>query len=256
MITAIFLTDDIIRITVYHRLNKTQINCNFDLKQDEKIGEITVVPIEDCNNMNFILKSFYRPSKGDILHLYRQGHCVTSSAFDTTENRLELVTDSDFGSMFLLYDKALVVRSSSSVLFFKEHHETGLWTEYYRLNEMRGQIFYIKGNVRIQVTTPELIYFYLIDKLTLMPKLENVMKNFMDCSQIMFGARVRYGVSYKINQPGFTIYTRKYYHNFKITTTTTSHEGACGANIDIGNCYALANGLNCSIYDQVSLEVL
>ena len=36
-------------------------------------------------------------------------------------------------------------------------------------------IFYIKGNIRIQITTDEFIYFYLIDKETLMPTLENVM---------------------------------------------------------------------------------
>ena len=256
LITAIFLTDDIIRITVYHRVNRTQIHCNFDLAQDEKVGEVGVVSIADCNNMNFVLKSFFRPAQGDILNFYRQGQCVICNAWETAESRLERVTDSDFGSMFLLYDKALIVRSSSNILFFKEHPETGLWTQYHKLSEMRGQIFFIKGNVRIQVTTPELIYFFLIDRDTLLPKLENVMKNFMDCSQMMFGARVRYGVSYKINQPGFTIYTRKYYHNFKIITTTANHEGACGANIETGNCYALANGLTCNIHDQVTLEIL
>ena len=44
---------------------------------------------------------------------------------------------------------------------------------------MRGQIYFIKGNIRIQVTTDDKIYFFLIDKETFMPKLENVMYNFM-----------------------------------------------------------------------------
>lgn len=64
---------------------------------------------------------------------------------------------------------------------------------------MRGFIYYIKGNIRIQITTDELVYFYLIDKDTLMPNLENVMYNFMGCNQLMFGSRVRYGISYKQN---------------------------------------------------------
>lgn len=49
------------------------------------------------------------------------------------------------------------------------------------------------------MTTAEKINFYLIDKVTFMPTLENVMYNFMQCSQMMFGARVRYGISFKIN---------------------------------------------------------
>lgn len=41
------------------------------------------------------------------------------------------------------------------------------------------------------------IYFYLIDKQTLEPKLENVMYNYMKCTMMMFGRRVRYGITYK-----------------------------------------------------------
>lgn len=48
--------------------------------------------------------------------------------------------------------------------------------------EARGFIYYIKGNIRIQITTDELIYFYKIDPETLMPHLENVMYNYMNCT--------------------------------------------------------------------------
>lgn len=81
--------------------------------------------------------------------------------------------------MYLLFDQALVVRSSSSILFFKIDDETGLWKEYHRFPKMRGQIYFIRGNIRIQVTTDEMIYFYLIDKETLIPELENCMANYM-----------------------------------------------------------------------------
>lgn len=101
--------------------------------------------------------------------------------------------------MYLLFEQALVTRSSSSIMFFKIDPETKLWTKYKEFEEMRGQIFFIRGNIRIQVTTIDRIYFYLIDKQTFMPRLENVMKNFMQCSQMMFGSRVRYGISYKID---------------------------------------------------------
>ena len=47
---------------------------------------------------------------------------------------------------------------------------------------MRGFLYFIKGNIRIQITTDKLIYFYLINAETLMPELENVMYNFMACN--------------------------------------------------------------------------
>lgn len=84
--------------------------------------------------------------------------------------------------MYLVYGQALIVRSSNSIMFFKIHEETKLWYNYFTFDEMRGQIFFIRGNIRIQVTTAERIYFYLIDKVTFMPSLENVMNNFMQCS--------------------------------------------------------------------------
>jgi len=46
-------------------------------------------------------------------------------AADPKSCRCEKITDADLGSMYLLFDKALIVRSSSSVLFFKQSEETG-----------------------------------------------------------------------------------------------------------------------------------
>lgn len=104
--------------------------------------------------------------------------------------------------MVLVYNNALIARSSSDILFFKiekdEDTEERKWKLYHDI-EVRGFIYYIKGNVRIQVTTNDKIYFYLIDKDTLEPELENVMNNFMSCNQMMFGSKVRYCVTYKTN---------------------------------------------------------
>ena len=87
--------------------------------------------------------------------------------------------------MVLVFNEALIVRSSTKILFFKQIKdiETGEenWELYHDLN-IRGFIFYIKGNIRIQVTTDHMVYFYIIDKDTLMPELENVMYNFMGCN--------------------------------------------------------------------------
>ena len=133
--------------------------------------------------------------------------------------------------MFLIFNQILIARSSSDILFFKlvfdEQSETMKWQQY-RVIEARGFIYYIKGNVRIQITTDELIYFYLIDKETLEPILENVMFNYMNCTQMMFGSKVKYGVTYKTNQKSFGIYRRKYMHNFKVTVSQENLEGSRG----------------------------
>ena len=70
------------------------------------------------------------------------------------------------------------------------------WVQYHDI-KVRGFIYFIKGNIRIQITTDEMIYFYMINNETFLPELENVMYNFMDCNQMMFGSKRRYGVSYK-----------------------------------------------------------
>ena len=36
-----------------------------------------------------------------------------------------------------------------------------------------------------------------MDKETLMPKLENIMYNYMNCSMMMFGPLVRFGITFK-----------------------------------------------------------
>jgi hypothetical protein len=104
------------------------------------------------------------------------------NAQDPKHTKMEKITEADLGSMYLLFETALVTRSSSSILFFKISPETGLWTQYWELKDTRGQIYFIRGNIRIQIVTDEKIYFDLIDKNTCEPKLENVMYNYMGCS--------------------------------------------------------------------------
>jgi hypothetical protein len=66
----------------------------------------------------------------------------------------------------------------------------------------------------------------------------------------MFGTRVRYGISYKANQPGFQIFTRKYYHNFKVAITSDNFEGAKGANLGGMNAYIMAEKTKIGVYDD------
>lgn len=82
--------------------------------------------------------------------------------------------------------------------------------------------------MRFQIITDEKIFFYLVDQKTLMPTLENVMNNYMNCSMMMIGKFVRFAITYKTSQQGFTIYTRSCYHNFKVQLDTEDYEGSHG----------------------------
>ena len=62
------------------------------------------------------------------------------------------MTEMDLGQMILVYNSALIARSSSDILFFKiekdEDTEEKVWRQY-KVIEKRGFIYYIKGNIRI-----------------------------------------------------------------------------------------------------------
>ena len=142
--------------------------------------------------------------------------------------------------MYLINNKALIARSSSKIVFFKiveEEDENDpnkmnrFWKQYNQL-DVRGFIYFIKGNKRIQVTTDDKIYFYLIDPETFEPTLENVMFNFMGCNQMMFGSKVKYGITYKTNQKAFTVYRRKFIHSFRTPLLHDNFEGSKGLDLD------------------------
>ena len=57
---------------------------------------------------------------------------------DPSKSNVEKITDNDLGNMYLLFDQALVTRSSNSILFFKIDEETGFWTQYQKFDNMRG----------------------------------------------------------------------------------------------------------------------
>lgn len=159
-----------------------QYHFTYSYQEKKLLSETTVSEIQDCTILNFPIKSFYSRVTQNCYTFYRQGHAFTINAQTPAECKCEKITDADLGDMYLLFDQALVVRSSSSILFFKIDDESGLWKEYHRFPKMRGQIYFIRGNIRIQVTTDEMIYFYKIDKETLIPDLENCMANYMQCS--------------------------------------------------------------------------
>jgi len=97
--------------------------------------------------------------------------------------------------MYLVYNQVLVSRSSKSVYFFKieydEEEEDRVW-KLYNVIDIAGFISYTKGNIRMQIITDSRVYFYLMDKETLEPILENCMYNYARCNQMIIGKKVKY----------------------------------------------------------------
>ena len=96
----------------------------------------------------------------------------------------------------------------------------------------------------------------MIDKETFEPTLENVMYNNMNCSVMMFGAKVRFGVTYKANQPGFTIYSRKFYHNFKVTIDDKNYGGAMGQNLASLDAYVITHKDTITIIENTDFSFI
>lgn len=120
--------------------------------------------------------------------------------------------------MYLIYNKILVSRSSKSVYWFRmEPDDEGerLWQLYHTIDKP-AFISFTNGNVRMQLIQDKMIYFYLVDKVTLMPELEGAMNNYFNCNQMIIGKFVRYAITYKTNQPSFSITRRQYTHDFLV----------------------------------------
>ena len=78
------------------------------------------------------------------------------------------------------------------------------------------------------------------------------MYNFMKCTQVMFGKKVRYGITYKNNERGFDVYERKAMHNMKVKVQGQSYEGSKGLEIATMKAYIVTEVDKINIYDSIS----
>lgn len=165
---------------------------------------------------------------------------------------MQKMTDLDLGTMFLFKNKALIARTSSDISFFKiKKNEEGekKWMLYHTL-PIRGFLYYMRGNIRIQITTDEKIYFYLINGDTLMPTLDNVMFNYMNCVQMMIGSKVKYCVTYKNGQRSFNVFRAKYQHDFRLSVLSKNLEGAKAMELTKSNRFLVARLDQILIFDS------
>jgi len=118
-------------ICVYHRFERKQYHFSYSVQEKKVIDEPTVCEIKDCTVLNFPIKSFYSAAHNNCYTFYRQGHAFTMEAQAPANCHCVPITSADLGSMYLLFDQALIVRSSSSILFFKTDPETKQWVQYH-----------------------------------------------------------------------------------------------------------------------------
>lgn len=160
-----------------------------------KVSQKQSCLIKDSSKLNFACRSFYNEEWNECYTFYRQGQVATIKKDSNEQPFFESMTKADLGDMYMAFEKALIVRSSSNFIIFRklqveeesdDYEGVRLvwrWKQIHVIKNMRGFCFFIHGNVRFQITTGEKIYFYIFkDKVTLIPELENVMYNFMGCS--------------------------------------------------------------------------
>ena len=66
---------------------------------------------------------------------------------------------------------------------------------------------------------------------------------------MMFGKRVRYGLTYKSNQRSFEIYTRKCMHNLKVCVENSNLEGAISVELTKYKVFLVSNIDKVLMYD-------
>ena len=75
------------------------------------------------------------------------------------------------------------------------------------------------------------------------------MNNFMNCSLMMFGAKGKYGITYKTNEGNFDVYRRKYIHDYKVAVVDGNMDGSRGLPIESMNAFLISQVNIIKFYD-------
>lgn len=89
---------------------------------------------------------------------------------------------------------------------------------------------------------------------TFEPSLDNVMYNFMGCSQMMFGSKVKYGITYKTNQKSFDVYRRHFIHDYKVPISHETLEGSMGLDLPSMNAFLMTNIDKIYVHDSETYQ--
>ena len=76
----------------------------------------------------------------------------------------------------------------------------------------------------------------------MIPILEDVVDNYMQCSTIMFGGKENYCITFKQNQKSFDIYRQKYIHSFKQVVYHHDFNKSLGLELKSLNSFVVTRG--------------
>ena len=75
------------------------------------------------------------------------------------------------------------------------------------------------------------------------------MQNFMQCSHMIFGSRVRFCICYKEHQRSFDVYTRKYAHSFMDTVVDDDYSRSRALIVPSMNAFLVSDGCKIKFFD-------
>lgn len=111
-ITCTFITDDRIFVNLFHNFTLTHYHFVYNITSGSMEGNAGKY-VMDCSKKNFPYKSFYNDELNEIYSFYRQGFSYIIPADDGENFICDRMTDRDLGQMYLVYNSALICRSSS-----------------------------------------------------------------------------------------------------------------------------------------------
>ena len=134
-ITCTFVSDEKIFINLFHNYSSTHYHFIYDFKKKSIVDGGVVSRHIDCSKKNFPYKCFYNDELGEIYSFYRQGHSFVVKDSDSSSYEFERMTDLDLGQMYLVFNTALITRSSSDIYFFKlefdEAQNRRIWKQFH-----------------------------------------------------------------------------------------------------------------------------
>jgi len=73
---------------------------------------------------------------------------------------------------------------------------------------------------------------------------------------MMFGNKVRYGITYKANEKSFDVWQRKYSHNFSANLCHDNLEGCLGLPMESTETFLVSNVSEINVYDLRTYEAV
>ena len=117
-ITCCFIDDKTIFVSLFENYSLTHYHFFFNIDTKEIVGEIAEYNIENYSS-NFPFKCMYNDDDKEIYSFYKQGESFTIKETDAKLFTMDRITDRVLGTMYLMYNKALVAGTSDSTTFFK-----------------------------------------------------------------------------------------------------------------------------------------